>query len=272
MPEAAALAESIAAYLAQRNISEAHATLQDPSLRAGLQGGRFDLLVALGGDGTMLRAGHLCAPAGVPLLGINLGRLGYLIEIGRDEWPSALDRILAGEYWLENRMTLRADLRRQAQSKGSWDAINESVIGRGEMVRPVRLVVEIDGRRLTTYVADALIVATATGSTAYALAAGGPLLPPELRNILLVPVAPHLSVDRAIVLPEGASVRVTVRTSHGASLSVDGQTPVALQDEDQVEVRAGPNVVSFVRLQDPGYFYRNLTTSINHNPAAERER
>jgi NAD+ kinase len=165
-------------------------------------------------------------------------------------------------------MMLRAEHRREGEILGGWDVVNECVIGRGQVVRPVRLTAEIDGRYLTTYVADARIAATPTGSTAYALAAGGPILPPELRNILLVPVAPHLSVDRAIVLHEGSWVRVTVRTDHQATLSVDGQAPIPLQDRDQVEVRAGEHTVQFVRLQDPGYFYRNLTSRMNRNPSA----
>jgi len=140
------------------------------------------------------------------------------------------------------------------------------------MVRPVRLTAEIDGHRLTTYVADALIVATPTGSTAYALAAGGPILPPEIRNILLVPVAPHLSVDRAIVLHEGSQVRITVRTDHQAALSLDGQEPVRMQDGDWVHAFASDHSVEFVRLQDPDYFYRNLTSRMNQNPSATEAR
>ena len=135
-------------------------------------------------------------------------------------------------------------------------------------MRPVDLVTEIDERYLTTYVADGLIVATPTGSTAYALAAGGPILPPELRNVVIVPVAPHFSVDRAI-LHEGSSVRVEVRTDHEAILSIDGGSPVGLENRDRVELRAAENTVKFVRLQDPDYFYRNLTSHMNRNPASE---
>ncbi len=150
--------------------------------------------------------------------------------------------------------------------QGEWDVLNECVVGRGRSVRLVELVTEIDGTYLTTYAADALILATPTGSTAYALAAGGPILPPELRNILIVPVAPHFSVDRAVVLHEGSTVSVTVRTDHQATLSMDGQTPVDLQDGDCVRVRAGDHTVQFVRLQDPGYFYRDLQQPHAPNP------
>jgi NAD+ kinase len=273
IPEAFELAESIAAFLAERGVACTHGSLYEDKLRRSVLDGGADLLVVLGGDGTMLRGGHLGAPCGVPILGINLGRVGFLIETQRDEWGEALERVLAGDFWLEKRMMLRARHLPAAGGEGEgWDVINECVVGRGQTVRPVRLRAEVDGRYLTTYVADALIAATPTGSTAYALAAGGPILPPTLRNILLVPVAPHLSFDRAVVLHEGSRVRMTVYSDHEALLSVDGQAPVPLQDGDSVEARAGEHSVSFVRLQDPGSFYRNLTSRMNENSSGGGER
>ena len=272
LPEADALGEEIAAHLRTLGLTANCASLYDTDLRRAVQARSFELFIALGGDGTMLRAGHLCGPSGVPILGVNLGRFGFLTEVSREGWMSALERVLAGEYWLERRMMLRVEHLRAKQPHGSWDVLNECVVGRGEIVRPVRLTAEIDGRYLTTYVADAVIVATPTGSTAYALAVGGPILPPELRNILLVAVAPHLSVDRALVLHEGSKVRVTVHTDHQAALSADGQAPVRLQDGDQVDVRASDHTVLFARVQDPGYFYANLTSRMNQNPAAEGDR
>ncbi len=121
---------------------------------------------------------------------------------------------------------LNARYMRSGELLGQWEVLNEVVVCRGMFVRPVTLWARVDGYLLATYVADGLIAATPTGSTAYALAAGGPILPPELRNILIVPVAPHLSVDRAIILAEGACVTITVRTSHEAVFSVDGQPPI----------------------------------------------
>jgi NAD+ kinase len=176
--------------------------------------------------------------------------------------------VLAGDFWLEQRMMLRTEHIRDGVVLNTWNVVNESFVGRGETVRPVHLTTEIDDHFLTTYVADGLIVATPTGSTAYALAAGGPILPPQLRNILIVPVAPHLSIERAIVLHEGSWVRVTVRTDHSASLTVDGQPSIDLMDKDQVFTCAGDHTVQFVRIQDPDYFYRNLTSRMNQNPIA----
>jgi NAD+ kinase len=124
----------------------------------------------------------------------------------------------------------------------------------------------IEGATIASYVADGLIAATATGSTAYALAAGGPILPPELRNILLMPVAPHLSVDRAVVLSEGASVCIRVQTKHEAVVSVDGHEPLHLASGDCVHIRAHDKTLHMVRFQDPGYFYQNLTAYMEQNP------
>jgi NAD+ kinase len=272
MPDATDIAEAMAASLERRGVRPIRGSLNDSGLRRSIEAGEVDMLVALGGDGTMLRAGHLAAPAQVPVLGVNLGRVGFLIEVERDGWPVAIDRVLAGDYWIEPRMMLRASLSRAGKQLTGWDVLNEVVVGRGKTVRLVRLEVEIDGAFLTTYAADALIAATPTGSTAYALAAGGPILPPELRNILIVAVAPHFSIDRAVVLHEGSTIRITVRTDHQATLSVDGQSPMDIQDGDAVEVSAAEHSALFVRLQDPGYFYHNLTRrmSQNANPGAER--
>jgi NAD+ kinase len=270
IPEAQAEAERIAAFLRSLGINSQSGLLVDEAIRQEILSGVFDLVIALGGDGTMLRSGHLCGPSGTPLLGINLGRFGFLSEVGKGEWREMLPRLLDGHYRLERRMMLTAEQWRDQQRLGTWEVLNEVVVTRGSMVRPVHLSASADGHFLADYVADALIAATPTGSTAYALAAGGPILPPEIRNILLVAAAPHLSLDRAIVLPEGASVCITVYTDHQAVLCVDGQAPVSMQTGDRVEAFASEHTVQFVRFQDPGYFYRNLTLHMSQNPSSGR--
>jgi NAD+ kinase len=194
-----------------------------------------------------------------------MGNIGFLTSIKQEEWPQKLLSLLEGRYWLEPRMMLRVAHLRGEQCLGTWDVLNEAMIGRGLYMRPVELITCVDGHHLTSYVADGLLTATPTGSTAYALAAGGPVLPPDLRNILLVPVAAHLSFDRPIVLAEGSSVTIVVHTDHTAALSLDGQSPINLLDGDRIEVHASPYTVRFVRLQDTGYFYRNLTSRMNLN-------
>jgi NAD+ kinase len=265
-------AELITSYLKEFGLEITSGLLSDETIHQRVNDGEFDLVIALGGDGTMLRVGHICGPANVPIMGVNLGRFGFLIEIRKANWRDFMPRLLGGEYWLERRMMLNAEQFRSGVSLGCWEVLNEVVVGRGQIVRPVQLVTEVDGRFLTTYVADALIASTPTGSTAYALAAGGPILPPEMRTILLVAVAPHLSIDRAIVLAEGSSVNITVYTDHQAMLCVDGQAPVELLNEDQVYVHASDHTVQFVRFQDPGYFYRNLTPHMNQNPSTGNSR
>lgn len=268
LPQAALEADKIAEYLVQNGMQVASGFLYDEALHGRVKNGDFDFLVALGGDGTMLRAGHLCGPLKMPILGINLGRFGFLMEIQYNQWQDFLPRLLQGDYWLENRMMLNAVQWRGGEKLGSWDVLNEVVVSRGQFIRPVHLTALVDGRFLTTYVADALIVATPTGSTAYAMAVGGPILSPELRNIVLAPVAPHLSFDRTLVLAEGARVSISVRADHHAVFSADGQVPVGLSDDDRVDIEAGKHTVQFIRFQDPGYFYRNLTPHMNRNPAA----
>ena len=264
MPEAFTEAEAMSTYLKDKGVDAPHGSLYDEDLRRRVKNSEFDLLIVAGGDGSVLRAGHLCAPLGVPILGVNLGRLGFLIQIDRKEWHEYFNKLLGGEAWIENRMMLRAEHVRSGDSLGHWNALNEVVVARGRTLRPVRLSASVDGRHLTSYVADGLVASTATGSTAYALAAGGPILPPELRNILLVPIAQHLSVDRAVVLSEGSMVSIRV-AGENAVLSIDGQPSITLMDNDHVDIHAADVITQFVRFGDPGYFYRNLTAHMNEN-------
>jgi len=264
MPEAFVEAEAMSAFLKDKGIEAPHGSLYDEDLRKRVKSREFDMLIIAGGDGSVLRAGHLCAPLGVPILGVNLGRLGFLIQVDRKEWREYFDKLLSGEAWIENRMMLQAEHVRSGDSLGKWSALNEVVVGRGQILRPVKLSASVDGHHLTSYVADGLVASTATGSTAYALAAGGPILPPELRNILLVPIAPHLSVDRAVVLSEGSMVSIRIK-GENAVLSVDGQSSITLMDDDHVDIHAAEETTQFVRFGDPGYFYRNLTAHLNEN-------
>lgn len=261
-------AKEIAAFLHDQGVEHTYqSSIHTEELKQKSHNGEFDLMVVVGGDGSMLRAGRTFGPVKLPILGINLGNFGFLIEVQINEWKEALLKILKGEYRLEDRMMLKIEHVRNERVLGRWEALNEIVICRGQIVRPIRLKASVDGYTLASYVADGLIIATPTGSTAYSLAAGGPILPPELRNLLIIPVAPHLSVDRAVILSEGACVTVQSYTEHEAVLSVDGQPPVFLQNGDVVRASASENLVSFVRMQDPGYFYRNLMNYMEQNPS-----
>ena len=266
IPDAFEVAASVCAFFTAEGVKTEAGSLYDEDLRQAVRGGEFDLAVALGGDGTMLRAGHLCAPADIPLLGINIGHFGFLPELTRENWRDSLPKILTGNYRYEERMMLSAYCIRGGNANPAFDVINDVVVARGQYVRPIEVEAYLNDAFIISYIADGMIAATPTGSTAYALAAGGPILPPEIRNILLMPVAPHLSVDRAVVLSEGASVMIRVHTKHEAVVSVDGQEPVHLADGDGVKISAHEKSLFMARFEDPGYFYRNLTSYMDHNP------
>jgi NAD+ kinase len=268
IPMALEEAAQVTRYLEDRDVKSVDGGLDDEDLRQRVRDEEFDLVVVLGGDGTVLRTCQLCAPYGIPILAINMGSFGFLIEVSQDAWREYLDQLIRGDYWFEKRMMLNTQIWRDEKCISTWDVLNDTVIARGREMRPLLLSASLDGQAVTTYVADALIVSTPTGSTAYALAAGGPILPPELRNILLMPVAPHLSIDRAIVLAEGSTVGVTVLSDREAVASGDGQTPTNLLEGDIVEVRASEFTAKFVRFQEAGYFYRNLVSLMDQHPSA----
>ncbi len=255
----APIAQAIAQSLQARGIDAWVRTAWDATRAQPLVKGS-DMVIAIGGDGAMLRAARVCAPANVPMLGINAGHLGFLAEVSPDDWEQSLEMVLAGDYWIEHRMMIRCEIRRGDVLFGTSDALNDVVISRGAIAKSIRLDTHIDGGWATTYHGDGLIIATPTGSTAYALAVGGPILPPELKNILVVPVAPHLSMDRPMVLAQGATIRVVVdpHTATEVVLTVDGELIASLESSDHVTIRASEHVSRFVRLRDRNYFYRSL--------------
>ncbi|MBX3061544.1 MAG: NAD(+)/NADH kinase [Anaerolineae bacterium] len=219
-----------------------------------------DLVIAIGGDGAMLRVARLCGMVDVPVLGINVGHLGFLTETDPVGLEQSLDAVLAGNMWIEERMMIRAEIWRDGDCLRREHALNDIVIGRGASARLVLLDMYIDGDWATTYYADALIVSTPTGSTAYSLAVGGPILTPELKTILVVPVAPHLTLDRPLVLSEGVTVEVVVSHERPANvtLTVDGDSICELEEDDAVVIHASEHRSRFVRLRDHNYFYRSL--------------
>lgn len=225
---------------------------------------RFAFLIVLGGDGSTLRAARLTVPHNVPIFGINMGRIGFLSEAQPDNWQEKLTRVLQGDYWLERRLMLQAELVRNGRILTTHTALNDIVVGRGRQARMLRLLLSVDGDYVTQYTADALIVSTPTGSTAYSMAAGGPLLPPQLQNFIVVPVAAHLSLDRALVLHENAIITIDLSMDHEAALMADGQDGLALQDGDKVIVKKHEHTCSFIRVESAGYFYRRLMRRLGH--------
>ena len=211
-----------------------------------------DLIICLGGDGSMLWAARAIVPHAVPILGVNMGRLGFLAEIGPKELMELLPRVLAGEGRGEERAMLQATVPTWGQT---YQALNDVVLGRTVAGRPVYVDVSVDGRRLAVYRCDAVVVATATGSTGYSLSAGGPILHPESRHIVLTPVAPHLVPGRPMVLPEDAVIDLVVSMEEGATVAIDGQVNRSLESGDSVSVCRSPYVARFLRLSDPADYY-----------------
>jgi NAD+ kinase len=259
------VAAQVDAALREWGVSPYRASTWDtPSIEAIID--KLDLLVVLGGDGSTLRAARVASAHNVPVVSINMGRLGFLAEMQPDTWRERLHRIIEGDYWVEERMMLRAQASRDSESLGTRLALNDVVISRGTLARMVRVRTSVDGSLFTTYACDGLIVATATGSTAYALAAGGPILPPGLKNIVLVPIAPHLSLDKPIVLWQGSVVEMIVGTDHQAILTNDGQDELTLKNGDRVLVQASDCVARFPRVQSRNYFYQTMMNRLRPEP------
>jgi len=259
-PQTFPVAEQIQQSFARRHIEAAITTTdQEADVQAIVE--RADVVIAIGGDGAMLRAARVCAPLRVPLLGLNMGKLGFLTEVASiDVWETYLERLLSGDYWIENRMMLDLQWLQDGRPPIRDEALNDIVISGDRFGHMIQLDTYIDGTWTTTYNSDALIIATPTGSTAYALAVGGPILPPQVQNILVVPSAAHLSMDRAIVLSEGAQVEVRLASSnrHSVVISMDGRTLGTMDSGDSLHICASEHKSRFIRMRDTNYFYRSL--------------
>ncbi len=204
----------------------------------GELGPGLDVAVSLGGDGTMLRTVDLVAGDGVPIIGVNVGQMGYLTDIEPAGTRAALERFLAGERTIEERMLLTVLVQRADAEPEEHLAFNEAVLEKTPMGHTVRLAVDVDGQFFTTYAADGLIVATPTGSTAYAFSARGPIVAPTHRALLLTPVSPHMLFDRSLVLDPAARLRVVVQGHRAATLSVDGRNLGELGEGDHITCTA----------------------------------
>ena len=224
----------------------------------------ISLIITVGGDGTILRATQFAAPREIPLLGVNLGRVGFMTELRANEAVSKVREYLDDRVWVEERSMLQATVVSKEGAEGEpLQALNDVVVGRSAISRLVHLEVRIDAALLTTYRADAVVVATATGSTGYSIAAGGPILHPQSRDMLLNPVATHLGLASAIVLAPDSVAQITLRSDYKAVLSVDGRPDLDLAPGETVEVKRGPYTARFLRAHPPNYFYSVLTERLN---------
>ena len=252
-PEATELAGVLVAYLRTHGVTilveREHASLPDvevvdkPTMIA-----RADLIVVLGGDGTLLSVARLASRREVRVLGVNLGGLGFLTEVSMEGAVAGLERVFAGDYPLDRRTTLAARVLRAGRVVTSAQVLNDAVINKSALARIVDLHTSVDDEYLCVYKADGLIVATPTGSTAYSLSAGGPLVGPGVAVMLLAPICPHTLTQRPLVVADSSVVRVQLRApDQEVFLTLDGQEGVPLIDGDVIEIARSPNVVALVR-------------------------
>lgn len=220
----------------------------------------MDLLIALGGDGTVLRAARLAIECGqVPVLPVALGHLNFMAELQPSELYSGVELLMAGEGWHDERALLEAKIYIQGQPPQRQIALNEVVLARGEINRVVTIDVEIYHAAFTSYHADGVIVASATGSTAYALASGGPIIDPRSRALVLVPIAAHLSHIHSLVLHEDAEVTLRLRSRYPAAFAADGREPLPLHEGDVIEICRARQTCTFARIHPPSAFYARMS-------------
>ena len=259
-PEAEAIARALVPWLRERGLGVAvppeHARLAGDGIEVVADaeiGAAVDLLVVLGGDGTLLHGASLVPDGRVPVLGINLGTLGFLVPFAPAEARSALERALAGELAVEDRLRLAVRLTHEGEVTERL-GLNDAVISQGSMARLVELAATLDGQRIALYKADGLIISTPTGSTAYNLAAGGPILTPGQGSLAITPICPHTLTHRPLVVPSTSRVVVEVPgASSGIMLTVDGQWAAQLVRGDRVEVSASASPLRLYRSEKP-YF------------------
>ncbi len=271
-PDALELARVIARWAVEHNcvavIDEADALVIDaPDAQVG-DISTTDVLVSIGGDGTMLRAVRALAGAPVPIIGVNLGLLGYLATVEQEAVVDALDAwkngLIGSHFDYDDRMLVEVALWSNGARLANLLALNEVVIEKKDAGHTVRLGVDIDKAPFTTYAADGLIIATPTGSTAYSMSARGPILSPRLRALLVTPVSPHMLFDRSMVLDPSESIRVEVLGHRSVSVAIDGALVHTLSPGDVIEIKAADEVARFVRFEERR-FHQILKTKFGLN-------
>ena len=223
-----------------------------------------DLVICLGGDGSVLHCARTVMGSETLILGVNLGRLGFLTEFDGSQIRDHLDEILAGAGRVEERTMLRAAV---PSTGDHLHGLNEAVVGRATLSRAIQLAVDVDGTRIADYRCDGVIVSSASGSTAYALSVGGPILHPDSTDLIIVPVAPHLSAQHAVVLPGSETIHLTLEQRQQAVLSVDGLSDITLNEGDSVLVGSSDYKARFLRLKPRTDFYQRMAAQLGwHRP------
>lgn len=259
---AAAFALELSREFARRDVRSTVCNVWAEEASGAIPGA--DLVVCIGGDGTVLRAARIGVPHLIPLLGINMGRLGFLTDMSPRDCFNQFERIIERDWRLEERVMVRADLRDEADGiSHAFHGLNDIVISRKAPGRPIYVDLFIDHTRLARYRCDGMIVSTPTGSTGYSLSAGGPILAPTEEHLVVTPVSAHLALARSIVLPPDAEVELRVTSDHGAILSVDGQEDIPVSNSASVMVHLSEHRTRFVRFREPASFYGDLAEKLD---------
>jgi NAD+ kinase len=265
-PQARATLERAQAWCSANGV-EAWEAEADDADRIAAESVGADLICVLGGDGTFLRAARGIGDSAAPTLGINLGRVGFLTKVETDDLEQALSKVAAGDFALEDRFRIEATLLRADGERVRHACLNEVAVVRGTRVRMIQVEVEVSGSHLATWVSDGVVVATPTGSTAYSFSAGGSVLDPRLRNMIITSVAGYLSPLRSVVAGEDQLVRLALRQAvSGATISIDGQWDLPMAVGETVEVRALPVPLRMVELSGGTPFYDLLRTKASLLP------
>ncbi|MHC2994791.1 MAG: NAD(+)/NADH kinase [Candidatus Atribacteria bacterium] len=216
---------------------------------------KVELIISLGGDGTLLRAARLAASADIPVFGINLGGLGFLTQIGIDDLEKSLEKLYLEKYFLDERMMLDCSVKRKSKEIKKFIALNDIVIGKGAFARIICLATYVNDDYVITYSADGLVISTSTGSTAYSLSAGGPIVNPGINSIILTPICPHTLSARPLIISENDQVRITLESGEEeVMVTIDGQEGFTLEPEDEVIVKKSIHKARLITFKEKSFY------------------
>jgi NAD+ kinase len=260
-PEVKATVQAVVIWLRDRKIDvildNTSATLLNE--RGGVQktqiAQKADVLLILGGDGTMLNAARLAGERGIPILGVNMGGLGFLTEVRLEHLYPSLERVFANEYVLDERLMIGTHIHRHGETVAQGVVLNDVVVSKGILARMIELRIAIQGQFVTNLRGDGLIVSTPTGSTAYSLSAGGPIINPAVRSLILTPISPHTLTHRPLIVPDDVEIEVTLTSKEeGAMATLDGQVGVALTQGDTVVLKVSEHRTRLIRFPESSYY------------------
>jgi len=260
-PEVKATLQGVVAWLRDRQITVLLDTTSAALLneQGGIQktqlAGKADVLLILGGDGTILHAARLAAERSIPILGVNMGGLGFLTEVRLDDLYASLDRVFANDFVIDERLMLQIHVHRHGETVARGIVLNDVVISKGTLARMIELKIAIQGQFVTNLRADGLIVGTPTGSTAYSLSAGGPIINPAVQSLILTPISPHTLTHRPLIVPGNVEIEVTLTSrDDGAMATLDGQVGIAMTQGDTVVIQASEHRTKLIRFPESHYY------------------